>query len=205
MITITLQKIRDKSPRAGDWAAVLGAHKHHGMDTEFPLISVINSNDLDDALWCLGCLPEHDSLWRKYAVWCCRQVAPLLTDVRSLNALSIAWQHSNGEANDADLTLANLSARAAACSPSRTPGYCAARAAAYGTTRPDAGDAARFAACAAARAAKWNAIQMMASDTAGDAAWAAARDKQQQKLIAILTAGEWVDDADSEQLRAGGE
>lgn len=80
MITITLQKIRDASPCAGGWAAVLGAHKHLGMDTEFPLASVIASNDLYDALWCLRCLPEYDSLWRKYAVWCGRHAIVARSD-----------------------------------------------------------------------------------------------------------------------------
>lgn len=171
MITITLQKIRDASPCESGWAKVLKAHKHLGMDTEFPLASVLDSNDLDDTLWCLGCLPEHDNLWRKFAVWCARQVQHLMKDERSIAALDVAWRHSNGEATDEELRAAEAAA------------WDAARAAAGAA----AWDAAR-----AARAAAWDAAR--AAERA--AAWAAdaSRNAQRTKLLQILTAGEWVED-----------
>ncbi len=114
MITITLNKIRAARPCEDGWTLVLKAHKHLGMDTEFPLVSVLESNDLYDTLWCLRCLPEHDNLWRKYAVWCARQVEHLMTDERSKNALDVAWRHSNGEATDGELAAAWAAAGEAA-------------------------------------------------------------------------------------------
>ena len=171
MITITLQKIRDASPCTDGWKKGLDfkGGKSADMGAEFPLSDVLESNDLDDTLWCLRCLPEHDRLWRKYAVWCARQVQHLMTDQRSIDALDVAWRHSDGLATDEELAAAWDAAGAAAGT--------AAGAAAW--------DAAGTAAGAAAGAA--------AGDAARDAAWVAARAAQKTKLLQILAAGEWVE------------
>ena len=180
MITITLQKIKTNSPCKDGWKAVKKSRggKLADRDAEFPLADVLDSNGLADTLWCLRCLPEHDNLWRKYAVWCARQVEHLMADERSKAALDVAWRHSEGEASDEELIAARDAACAAALDTARD------------TARDTAWDAARVAACAAACAAAWG------------AAWGAARDaacsKQEAKLRQILTAGAWVD-TDPEQ------
>ena len=185
MITISLQKIRDASPCQGGWEKLLKSKGGTAADmtAEFPLSDVLDSNDLDDTLWCLRCLPEHDRLWRKYAVWCARQVQHLMTDQRSIDALDVAWRHSDGLATDAELATAELAtARAARAAWAAWAAGAAARAAAW--------DAAGEAAWDAARAA-WAAWD--AAEAAARAAWAA-RAAQKAKLIQILTAGSWVDD-----------
>ena len=128
------------------------------MDEEFPLADVLDSNGLDDTLWCLRCLPEHDKVWRLFAVWCARQVQHLMTDQRSLDALDVAERHGHGLATNAELAAA----RAAA-------GY-AVWVAAWGAR--DAALAAR----AAARDAAWDAAgaARAAAWAARDAAWGAA-------------------------------
>ena len=112
MITITLQKIRDASPCTDGWKKVLESKGGTAADmgAKFPLSDVAESNDLDDTLWCIQCLPEHDRLWRKYAVWCARQVQPLMTDQHSIDALDVAWRHSDGLATDAELAAARAAA-----------------------------------------------------------------------------------------------
>ena len=116
MITITLQKIKNAGPCADGWVKVLKSKggKNADMDAEFPLADVLEINDLADTLWCLRCLPEHSNLWRKYAVWCARQVQHLMTDQRSVNALDVAWRHSNGAVTDDELNAARDIARDAA-------------------------------------------------------------------------------------------
>ena len=116
MITISLQQIRDASPCTSGWEKVLKSKGGTAADmtAQFPLSDVLDSNDLDDTLWCLRCLPEHDNLWRKYAVWCARQVQHLMTDQRSIDALDVAWRHSDGLATDAELDAAGAAAWAAA-------------------------------------------------------------------------------------------
>lgn len=181
MITISLQQIRENSPCTAGWGKVLKSKggKKADMGAQFPLTDVIESNGLGDALWCLRCRPEYSNLWRKYAVWCARQVESQMTDERSRSALDVAWRHSNGEATDAELAAARAAARDA-----------------WGDAR-DAAWAAWAAARAAADAA-WDAVWDAAWDAAGasasaSAAWDAARAAQKAKLIQILTAGEWVE------------
>jgi hypothetical protein len=203
-ITITLQKIRDAHPCPSGWEKLLKAKAGVGMDAEFPLSDVLDSNGLDDTLWCLHCLPEHDNLWRLYAVWCARQVKHLMKDQRSIDALDVAERYARGLATDAEIDAARAAARAAADAAAD-----AARAAS------DAAWAAAWAAWAAARDAwaardaAWGAARA-AAEAAADAAWgaemaaagaaawaaqaasgAAAGAAQGQKLREILTRGEW--------------
>ena len=148
-----LNAIRAHSPCADGWAKLL---RHLGKtqadDEPLALTTILDSNGLDDALWCLRACEGIDREARLYAVWCARQVQHLLTDPRSLAALDVAERHANGEATDDELAATRDAARDAA--------WAAARDAA----RDAAWDAAWDAARAAARAA--------------DAARAAARDAQ---------------------------
>ena len=166
MITITLNKIREHHPCASGWLMILAARggAEADFDEPFPLSFALESNGLDDTLWALRCLPEHGSLWRKYAVWCARQVQHLMTDQRSVDALDVAWRYSDGLATDEEMWAARASAGAAAWASA------------------DTADATRAAAYAAARA---SADAAHAAD--------ATRAAQKAKLCAILDAGEWVD------------
>jgi len=111
-ITVSLNEIRANSPCTDGWRTVLAA-KGPDRDAQFPLADIIETNDFDDALWALRCRPEYNKLWRKYAVWCARQVEHLLTDDRSVAALDVAWRHSDGLATDEELAAARDAAWAA--------------------------------------------------------------------------------------------
>ena len=120
MILITLNKIREKSPCAEGWQKLLASKgKTSADDVEFPLTDVLDSNGLNDTFWCLRCMPEHDNLWRLFAVWCAEQVKHLMVDERSLNALVVARNHANGLATDAELNAARAAAWAAAWDAAR--------------------------------------------------------------------------------------
>ena len=195
MITVSLNEIRAQSPCVSGWKKVLESKggASADMDAQFPMTDILDSNDVDDALWALRCRPEYSQLWRKFAVWAARHIEHLMEDERSKMALDVAWRHSEGEASDEELDAASDAAWAAARAAASDAAWAAARAAAS-----DAAWAARDAASDAAWAAAWAA----ASDAAWAAAWAAARaaawaaawDAQKKKLIQILTAGEWVED-----------
>ena len=162
MITTTLNRIREHSPCAEGWEKLL---KHLGKtkadDEPLPFSVILESNGLDDALWCCRAEPQYAREWRLYAVWCARQVQHLMTDQRSLDALDIAECYANGHATDAELETA----------------WAAAWAAAW-----DAGDAAWAAARAAAEAAAWDAA-VYAGWAAGDAA----RDAQTIEFLRVIT------------------
>jgi hypothetical protein len=162
MICTTLNKIREHGPCEDGWVKLLRhLDKTKADDAPLPLLTILESNGLADAVWCLRSVPEHDREWRLYAVWCARQVQHLMANPRSIAALDVAERFANGHATDRELSAAGAAARDAAWDAAR-----AARDAAWDATR--ATRAARVA--QAARDAAWAA----ARDAAGDAAWAAA-------------------------------
>jgi len=171
----TLNLIRSHSPCEEGWYELL---KHLGKtkadDEPLSLATILESNGLEDALWCLRAVPNCHKEARLYAVWCARQVQHLMTDPRSLSALDVAERHANNEATDEELAAACDAARAAARDAATSAARAAARDAAWGA----AGDAA----WGAAGDAAWDA----ASAAAWDAAWAAARQKQEKKFIEMF-------------------
>ena len=181
----TLNKIREHSPCTSGWEKLLTyLGKTKADDEPLSLLTILDSNGIEDALWCLRAVEGRDREIRLYAVWCVRQVQHLLTDKRSLDALDVAERYANGDATDAELTAAAEAARAA-------------WAAAWSTR--DAASAAR----AAARVAAWSARDAVwaaraaardaARDAASAAAWAAARDAARGDAdAAAYTVAAWV-------------
>ena len=183
MLSTTLNKIRAHQPCASGWKKLLDAlGKTKADDEPLLLLTILESNGLDDCLWALHTVPEYDSLWRKYAVWCARQIEHLMTDERSKLALDVAWRHSNGEATDDELAAAGVAACDAALAASSDAAWVVVRASASASASDVAGDVAWAVVRAAAKAA--------ASDVAGDVARAAVRAAQAEKLQAVLTSGE---------------
>jgi hypothetical protein len=163
MIT-TLNQIRAHHPCEDGWRKLL-AHlgKTQADDEPLAITTILDSNGLDDALWCLRAVEGRDREIRLYAVWCARQVQHLMTDPRSIAALDIAERFANGEATQAELGAA------------RDAAWYAARYEARGTARAAAGDAAGYAASAAARDAARDAASAAASAAVWDAAEARLR------------------------------
>ncbi|PRF89605.1 hypothetical protein [Burkholderia multivorans] len=151
-----VRSIQGKTFSAED--AARNSYIHFKHDAEIPLVDVLNSNGIDDALWSLRCVSGADRDIRLFAVWCARQVEHLMEDQRSKDALNVAERFANGDASDEELAAARDAAWDAAWDAARA----AARAAAW--------DAAR----AAARAAAWAAAGAASGDAARAAAWAAA-------------------------------
>ena len=147
MIYTTLNKIREHEPCIDGWRKLL---RHIGKaqadDEPLALATILQSNGLDDALWCLRAVDGHEKEVRLYAVWCARQVQHLMKDPRTLAALDVAERHAHGQATDAELMTAWDAARAAAWDAAEDAAWAAARAAAG-----DAAVAAAWAARAAAR------------------------------------------------------
>ena len=142
----TLNRIRAHGPCANGWRKLL-THlgKTEADDEPLPLRVILDSNGLDDALWCLRAVPDCEREARLFAVWCVRQVQHLMTDPRSIAALDVAERHAYGTATDAELAAAADAAAAAA----RAAAVAASSAAAW-----DAEAAAWAAALAAARDAQ---------------------------------------------------
>lgn len=140
-------------------------------DAEIPLLDILKSNGLDDALWVLHCVLDADRDLRLFAVWCARQVEHLMEEQRSKDALNVAERFANGEATDEERDAA----RDAAWDDARGAIRAAARYAAWPAWA--AARAARDAAWGAARGAAW-----AARDAARCAAGDAAEDAQKEML-----------------------
>ena len=133
----TLNKIRAKSPCTSGWTKLLkNLGKTHADDEPLAITTILESNGLDDALWCLRAVNGHQREMRLFAVECARSMQHLMKDPRSLAALDVAERHANGLATDAELS--------------------AAWSAAWAAARDADGNAARDAAWSAARDAQSN-------------------------------------------------
>ena len=169
-ITTTLDKIREHRPCADGWEKLLShLGKTKADDEPLALETILDSNGLNDALWCVRACPEHNRLWRLLAVWFVRQVDHLMTDTRSVDALDTAERYANGQATPKELSAARDAAWAAASADAAYAAYAAASAA--------SADAAGDAAEAAAYAAAGDAADAAAYAAAYAAAWAAQIEK----------------------------
>jgi hypothetical protein len=184
----TLNKIREHSPCESGWKKLLfNLGKVKADDDPVSVAFILESNGLDDALWCLRAVDGYQREVRLYAVDCARMVQHLMTDQRSLDALNVAERHADGLASDEDLTASWDAARSAARSAARD-----ARSAAWTASWAAARSAARDAR-SAAWTASWAAARS-AARAAADAAWAAswaAEDTaraDQANLLALMCA-----------------
>lgn len=111
----TLNKIRAHGPCAKGWKKLLkNLGKTEADDEPLAITTILDSNGLDDALWCLRAVDGYEREMRMYAVHCARSVQHLLTDARSIEAIDVAERHANGLATDEELAAARAAARGAA-------------------------------------------------------------------------------------------
>ena len=145
----TLNEIRAHAPCKEGWEKLLShLGKTRADDEPLALLTILESNGFDDALWCLR-TKSLDRLSRHFQAWCADQVLHLFEaerpgDTRVSAQIAVL---RNDDATDAERDAARDAAWDAAGD--------AAWAAAWAAARDAAGDAARDAAWAAARDAAW--------------------------------------------------
>ena len=167
--TTTLERIREALPCHEGWTKLL-AHlgKTKADDAPLDLLTVLNSNGLDDALWVLSYAMPDDRLARHFQAWCAEQVLHLF-EAEHPDDKRVREQIDILRKDDAD-DAARAAARAAARDAARAAAWDAARDAAWAAARD------------AARAAAWDAAGAAARAAALDAAGAA----QEQRLRKML-------------------
>ena len=168
----TLNQIRTKSPCSSGWKMLLASlNKTQADDVPINISTILDSNGLDDALWCLRTVKGRDKELRLYAVWCARQVQHLMTDKRSLDALDVAERFAIGDATQEELTAARVAAACAGAAYALgAAAWCAAWAARNTADSSNAAADAAWAAASSAGAATGAAIGAAWYDS-----WAAAR------------------------------
>ena len=111
----TLRKIKDHKPCSDGWTKLLKSlNKTKTDDDPLSILHIIESNGIEDAIWCLRAVEGHDRTIRLFAVWCARQVQYLMEDPRSLKALDVAEAFANGLATEGELKAARVAASDAA-------------------------------------------------------------------------------------------
>ena len=173
MITTTLRQIRQHNPCSEGWRTLLSYLGKTGVDDEpLPLVTILQSNGLDDALWCLRTITGHDKEITRFALACAQEVKHLMTDQRSLDALDALARHLESPLSEQELDRVLAAARAAAAEA-----WAAAEAAASAAWAAAWAVGTAWAAGAAAWAAAW---AVEAAEAAEAAAGAEARARQVQ-------------------------
>jgi hypothetical protein len=160
-----------------------------GKDTPISLATVIDSNGIVDALWCLRAVMGYRREKRLFAVWCARQVQHLFKDERSLNSLGVAERYTQSTATKDELDDAYRVAHTASAA-TFDKSYCIRCAAMVATaaTREDADLAADEAAHCAAVAIASEETMPGAGDTAQGDAEDRARKAQADELRRVCVA-----------------
>ena len=141
--TVTLNAIRAHRPCRSGWEKLL-CHlgKTAADDEPLDLLTVLDSNGLDDALWCLRALgPEHDNAVRLLV---CDLVEPAMRfvppgETLPQEALRVARAFARGQATAGELAAAWAAARAAAWAAADAAAWAAADAAARAAARAEQG------------------------------------------------------------------
>lgn len=133
--TTTLNRTRKAQPCSAGWTKLL-THlgKTEADDDPLPLLTVLDSNGLDDALWVLSHAMPDDRLARHFQAWCAEQVLHIfeasypndtrvrdqIAMLRSDDASAEQRDTARGAARDAARTAAMDAAGAAARTSART-------------------------------------------------------------------------------------
>ena len=172
MIHTTLNKIFEAKPVEKIWLGLLAhLNKTDPDDEPLPLSTVLDAVGLDECLWCLQTVPEHDREWRLYAIRCARKVQHLATNQRNDRVLEVAKKFANGKATADQLAHALTDAEDSVGT--------AVRRAAQSTAKTDAWAAAWYAVWYAAGAAAQSGKDQQA-------AWSAIRAEQETELRRVF-------------------
>jgi hypothetical protein len=175
MIYTTLKDIKKHSPCQEGWKTLLKSlGKTKADDEPLPFEAILDSNGMDDALWCLLVLNGMEGQIRLLACDFAETALRFTTDSRAAEAIRVARLYAAGKATDAELSAAGSAGSAGSAgvaARSARAAWEAARAAARAEPWAAAGSAR--AAWEAARAAAWEAGWEAAGSAR--AAWEAAR------------------------------
>ena len=150
--------------------------KEQADDEPLSFITILESNGILDAIWCLRVLPDCDLKVMKFKLLCARRVEHLDESGVAKNTLDVLERFINGDASRDELREASAAAHAAAYAAYAAYAANAAYAAAYAAHAAAYAAYAAYAAAYAAHAAAAHAANVVdaAADAAAYAAHAAA-------------------------------
>ena len=114
----TLDLIRTQDPCKEGWKKLLQYLGKTTSDSEpLSLLTILESNGLEDAVWCLRATPDSDSKARLFAVFCARQVQHLNPDPEVAEAIDTAEAFALGKVTKEELAAAHGAAYYVAAAP----------------------------------------------------------------------------------------
>ena len=117
-MTTTLNKIRAHDPCKKGWEKLLNhLGKTKADDEELSLLTVLNSNGIQDAVWCFRAVDGYDAEISAFARFCAKQNVEKIQPYCSKEAygLVIEWlENGNEDIRSAAWSAAESAARAAA-------------------------------------------------------------------------------------------
>ena len=131
MIHTTLKAIRQHGPCKEGWEKLLTTlGKTKADDEPLPFLTILESNGLSDALWCLRVLPsEMDGPIRLLVCDFAEPALKYTTDPRPAEAIRVARAYARGEASKKELSAARAFAYAYAATTATASADAAAAAA----------------------------------------------------------------------------
>jgi hypothetical protein len=96
-VKTTLYQIRDHNPCISGWKTLLRTlGKTEADGEEVSMLTILESNGVEDALWCLRAVDGFDREKRRLALWLFRLSGDYLADKRSWEAIDSASNCVNG-------------------------------------------------------------------------------------------------------------
>lgn len=170
MLSTTLNEIRKHGLHRDGWSKLLDhLGKTTSDDEPLPMRTILESNGIDDFMWCLRALPgEYDNAVRLLNCDIAERALRFVREGedRPRQAIETARRFARGEATEEELSAARTAADAAADAAAWDPEDAAARTAAWN----------------AAWGAAWDPEWHPAWDPAWDPEWDAAERVEQTKL-----------------------
>ena len=116
----TLNKIQTHSPCEDGWDKLLLHLSKTSVDDEpLDLLTILDSNGLEDTLWALRAVNGYDRELRLYACWCACQVLPVFerknpNELRPRRCIETSALYAEGLADKSEMVAAGAAAWAAA-------------------------------------------------------------------------------------------
>lgn len=185
-LSTTLEKIHGANPGVTDWEKLLKYVGKKTYDKEtLPFEHVIRAMGVDSGLRLLGVLPaSYNAMWRRYAVWCLREVAHLMPGPLCKQAVEILE-------TGAPVPVMRVAKEVgSARGPEAAAGQALAQFLMFGITPDSLGSVAHYVRSALALDAARRADKQ-STESAWTAAWRKASDDQTTKLCNLVALGRW--------------
>ena len=105
---VTLDQIKKHEPSYSMWEILTSIHgkDEDALHKPFPLSSILDSNGLEDTLWCFRCLPEYRDNFVEFTLFLIKHAERYTNDKRVPHCKDVIRKYLRGEVNTEELDTA---------------------------------------------------------------------------------------------------